>query len=123
MQAWVIGMFSIVAIASPADGSSCSGFKSLVATTYGFRPSLLDQKAHDAKAKEMAGVWQAVRKSPKIFIPCLRAELAERTQDAWFLFDGRQLLVSVDPPPDSKAILLAALKQVSLDDVDLRSWV
>src|SRR6266404_3366736 len=123
MQAWLIGMVSLAAIASPSDVSSCSGFKSLVATTYGFRPSLLDHKARNAKAQEMDTVWQAVRKSPKTLIPCLRAELAERAQDSWFLFDGSQLLVSVDPSQDSKTILLAALKQVSLDDVDLRIWV
>ena len=123
MHAFLVGLLSFAAIASASDSSSCSGLKSMVAATYGFRPSLLDQKGQDAKAREMDAVWQAVRKSPKALIPCLRDELAERTQDTWFVFDASQLLVSVDPSRDSKAILLAALKQVSLDDVDLRVWV
>ena len=75
----LIGMLSVSVIASASDPSPCSGLKSLVATTYGFRPSLLDKKGQEAKAREMDAVWQAVRKSPKALLPCLRAELAERT--------------------------------------------
>jgi hypothetical protein len=54
---------------------------------------------------------------------CLKEALAKPTDDNWFLFDGSQLLVSVDPSRESKQVLLDALSRVSLDDVDLRSWV
>src|SRR5262245_59413871 len=60
MHALFIGMISLAVAASPAEPSSCSGLKSLVATTYGFRPSLLDKKAQDVKAREMDVVWQTV---------------------------------------------------------------
>ena len=122
MSFGAIGLLLLIAAPPPGE-TSCSSLKSLLDATYGFRPSLLDRKAQDAKAQQMDAVWQTVQKRPGTLIPCLKVELAGRTQDSWFLFDGSQLLVSLDPSPESKLILLGAMKQVSLDDVDLRVWV
>jgi hypothetical protein len=71
----------------------------------------------------MDRVWQMVQKNPGPLVPCLRSALNRRTTDAWFVFDGSQLLVSVDPSRESKVSLLGAMAEVSLDDVDLRTWV
>jgi hypothetical protein len=71
----------------------------------------------------MDAVWEAVHRDPATLVPCLRAALEQPTQDHWFLFDGSQLLVSTDSSREAKLILLDALTKVSMDDVDLRSWV
>lgn len=123
MSSCLIALLSLAVMAPSPETSSCSSLKSLVHRTYGFRPSLLTEAARDAKAQQMDAVWQAVQKNPTSLVPCLKAELAQRPDDAWFQFDAGQLLVSVDPSRDSKLTLLAAMKQVSLDDVDPRTWV
>ncbi len=71
----------------------------------------------------MDAVWQMVHRNPARLLPCLRDALDRKSSDSWFLFDGSQLLVSVDPSHGSKKTLLGAMTKVSLDDVDLRTWV
>lgn len=71
----------------------------------------------------MDGVWEAVHQDSATLVPCLRAALAQPTEDHWFLFDGSQLLVSIDSSREAKLTMLDALTKVALDDVDLRSWV
>lgn len=103
--------------------SACADFNKQLGETYGFRPSQLDAPGRVRKTKQMDGVWSAVHKSPAMLGPCLESALREPTQDSWFLFDGSQLLVSVDPSRRTKLILLDALSRVSLDDADPRTWV
>jgi hypothetical protein len=116
-------LLSMPAIASLPDATPCSHLRSLIQSTYGFRPSLLDAPTREAKSRQMDAVWKTVEANPGPLVPCLRTILAERSQDSWFLFDGSQLLVSADPSRDSKLTLLNAMAQIPLDDVDLRTWV
>ena len=101
----------------------CESFEVRLKKTYGFRPSQLDASSQDAKAKAMDAIWTAVKEDPATLVPCLKSALAQPTQDGWFLYDGNQLLLSVAPSREVKQALLDALGRVSLDDVDLRSWV
>jgi len=118
----LIAFLPLVALAAPpSDG--CAEFNARLERTYGFRPSQLDDASREAKSKGMDAVWEAVHQDPATLVPCLRAALARPTQDQWFLFDGGQLLVSMDSSREAKLVLLDALTKVSLDDVDLRSWV
>jgi hypothetical protein len=114
--------FSLV-LACSAIAGSCGEFDNQLRRTYGFRPSQLDPHAKDAKSRQMDEVWAAVHAKPGALGPCLKAALSRDTDDGWFLFDGSQLLVSVDESRGSKELLLRGLSRVSLDDVDLRSWV
>jgi len=54
----------------------------------------------------MDAVWKAVQQDPGTLGPCLKAALKRPTEDDWFLFDGSQLLVSVDHSREAKLILL-----------------
>jgi hypothetical protein len=118
----VVLLCSMMGIASASE-KPCEAFDALVETTYGFRPSLLDASARARKSTQMDAVWQMVQKNPGPLVPCLKAALNRTSADPWFLFDGSQLLVSVDPSRESKQVLLSAMAKVSLDDVDLRTWV
>lgn len=102
---------------------SCADFDDQLKRTYGFRPSKLDAAAQATKSKEMDEVWSAVRANPGTLGPCLKAALARPTDDNWFLFDGSQLLASIDSSDNARELLLQALSRVSLEDVDLRQWV
>jgi hypothetical protein len=55
-------------------------------------------------------------------LPCLRAALADPNADAWFRFDGGNLLMSLDPSAESKSIVIRSHVMVDLADVDLRVW-
>lgn len=116
--------FLLIATAAPASATnSCTEFNAKLHSTYGFTPSKLSDSARETKSNEMDAIWKAVTADPSVLAPCLRAALAQPTEDTWFLFDGSQLLATVDPSQGAKGQLLNALSRVSLDDVDLRVWV
>ena len=71
----------------------------------------------------MDGVWSLVKKDRATLLPCLRAALIEPNADAFFRFDGSNLLMSLDPTPESRSILVRSYAVVDLADVDLRVWV
>lgn len=121
-RALVFAVWTFAAAASAAP-SPCAQFAESLKSTYGFRPSKLTPAQVDEKSSAMDAVWTAVQQDPGKLTPCLKEALAKPTDDTWFLFDASQLLVSVDPSRESKKVLLDALTRVSLDDVDLRSWV
>jgi len=112
----------IVLLAALAS-APCGAFDAQLEKTYGFRPSKLDEAGIDAKSSQMDAVWKVVQQNPGTLGPCLKAALKRPTEDGWFLFDGSQLLVSVDKSREAKLLLLDALGRVALDDVDLRVWV
>lgn len=114
---------ALTAAAEPTTAAPCVAFNARLKSTYGFCPSKLDQAASAAKSKEMDAIWKAVEQDPSTLAPCLKEALAQPTEDTWFLFDGSQLLVSVDHSREAKLRLMDGLTRVSLDDVDLRSWV
>lgn len=116
--------FVLSAVPAPpgTQADRCTALSQQVEQTYGFRPSQLDADALQKKNEQMDIVWTAVREDPAL-VPCLRAALKQRVSDAWFQFDGSQLLFSIERSHDAKLMLLDALRRVSLDDVDLRTWV
>jgi hypothetical protein len=115
-------LFPFAVLAGPTGSNDCAAFKAQLQHTYGFRPSQLSAAAQESKTQEMDAVWRGVSKSRSL-AACLKLALAEPTEDTFFLFDGSQLLVSVDRSREAKESLLQASARVSLDDVDLRSWV
>jgi hypothetical protein len=86
-----------LAVATPAESARCAGLDAQIARTYGFRPSQLDGEGRERKSAQMDALWQAVQSNPAVLGPCLKAALARTKDDGWLLFDGSQLLVSVDP--------------------------
>lgn len=71
----------------------------------------------------MDKVWRTVEANPKELLPCLRSALEATNADAWFRFDGGNLLVKLDPSETAKIIQVRAFLDVDLEDVNLRMWV
>jgi hypothetical protein len=115
--------FLLLGFAGSTSAMPCAEFDVQLKRTYGFRPAALDEKTRARKSEQMDAVWSTVSSDPAGLAPCLRAALREPSEDGWFLFDGAQLLVSVDKSREAKELLLEGLARVPLDDVDLRSWV
>ncbi len=116
-------IFSVGLSASAAQ-TPCEEFTRMLKATYDFKPALLKSDAErDAKSALMDRFWENVKSRQKEMLPCLRAALEDPKTDAWFGFDGSALLVSIDPSPESKAVLVRRYASVDLDDVDLEVWV
>lgn len=64
-----------------------------------------------------------VKRNKEALLPCLRAAVGDPKTDAWFRFDGSNLLVTIDPSPESKSEQIRQYAAVDLNDVDLRFWV
>lgn len=102
---------------------SCSDFEALIKTTYNFKPSKLSDSEREAKVVAMDKVWNAAKANRKELAPCLRAALDKPDADRWFQFDGSNLLVTIDPSPESKATQIRSYLKVDLDDVHPQVWV
>ncbi|MDQ4121514.1 MAG: hypothetical protein M3209_08720 [Acidobacteriota bacterium] len=117
----LISALPMIAVAQVKE--SCAGFQMQIKETYNFKPSKLSGAERDAKSAAMDKVWNIVKTKSKELLPCLRAALANPKADQWFLFDGSNLLVELDPSPESKAVQIRNYMLVDLDDVNLQVWV
>ena len=119
MRPFLIALATAAFAARATAGTpDCASFDRLVDSTYGFKPSALDQAQQTLKSKGMDEFWASVRSRSSELLPCLRAALATRTNDPFFEFDGSMLLVSLDSSRAAKALQVAALDRVDLADVD-----
>jgi hypothetical protein len=110
--------------AQSAPQPACAEFARAVEATYGFKPSRLKSEAEsNAKSAAMDRFWETVKAKQKEMLPCLRAALKDPKSDAWFRFDGSNLLVSLDPSPESKAEQARLYAEVDLGDVNFYYWV
>lgn len=110
--------------AQPEPRPACVEFTLAVEATYGFKPSRLkDEAEYDSKAAAMDRFWELVKGRQKEMLPCLRAALKDPRSDSWFRFDGSNLLVSLDPSPESKAEQVRRYTEVDLADVNFYNWV
>lgn len=103
--------------------TSCDDFRRTVKATYNFKPSSLSESEKSSKSEAMDRVWSSVKANPADLLPCLRESLEDQNANPWFRFDGSNLLVSLDPSPASKTLLVRNYAAADLDDVDLRVWV
>ena len=110
--------------AQSAPQPACAEFARAVKAAYGFKPSRLKNEAERAaKSAAMDRFWETVKAKQKEMLPCLRAALKDPRSDAWFRFDGSNLLVSLDPSPESKAEQARRYAVVDLADVNFYYWV
>lgn len=109
--------------AALGQATDCTSFQRMVSATYNFRPAKLTEAEKTAKSNEMDRVWDAVKRDPVKLLPCLRSSLAAPGADPFFLFDGSNLLLSLDPSESTKQTLIRSYARVDLADVDASRWV
>ena len=121
--------FLLLTIAFPSlvyaqAANPCAEFDETIKGTYNFRPALLANESERVKkSAAMDKVWTAVKSKPDPLLPCLRQALQAAGADPWFLFDGSELLVSIDPSEASKKLQIKNYAATNLEDIDLRVWV
>jgi hypothetical protein len=119
-----VALFGVLFIPASlqAQTDPCVNFQRLIRETYNFKPARLSEAERMEKTKAIDRVWSLAKKERVTLLPCLRAALADPTADAWFRFDGGNLLMSLDPSAESKSIVVRGHVTVDLADVDLRVW-
>ncbi|HZB43677.1 MAG TPA: hypothetical protein VE360_00465 [Pyrinomonadaceae bacterium] len=114
-------------LAPPAFGRqqqpACAEFQRKLKATYDFKPSRLTEAERDVKSAAMDVFWKEAEGKRGETLPCLRTALGDARSDPWFLFDGANLLVALDPSPASEAVQARQYAAVDLDDVNLAVWV
>ena len=66
--------------------------------------------------------WTKAKSQSEVYIPGLRRELADFSNPPFFLFDGSMLLSSLSKDPADRKIILAAIAQSDLRDLQLKDY-
>ena len=119
----IIAAMPFPATARAGSAAGCADLMRLIQTTYTFKPSKLSRAEQATAAANMDKVWKLVKSDPANLAPCLRAAIEDPHADPWFRFDGSNLLMTVDPSPDSKAVQARAYLGADLADVEPEVWV
>lgn len=85
---------------------------------YSFSPRTLSKEQQTAKSQEMDKFWDEVKKNPDLGLPLLRHELKDRTNPAFFFEDGSMLLLSLSQSMEDETLVLEAISNADLRDVD-----
>lgn len=85
--------------------------------TYTFSPHALTDQQIDEKSKVLDALWAEAKAERSTFLPVLRSELARPEAQAFFLFDGSMLLLSLSDSALDRRIAIAAIGRCDLRDV------
>jgi hypothetical protein len=114
------------AIATPKQ-ESCVAFQGLVKATYNFDVLKLSNKEKWALVKRLDTFWTAVKAHQREYLPCLRKALEEPILEpkanAFFRFDGGNLLVELEPSPASKELQVQIYTATDLEIVGEQRWI
>jgi hypothetical protein len=116
-------VIAFCSLAHAQGNAPCAEFNKLIKSTYNFRPALLRSAEREQKTAAMEKVWQAVKANRTELLPCLVSALEDPKANPWFLFDGSNLLVSLDPSDAARRIQIRNYAATNLEDVDLRVWL
>ncbi len=101
----------------------CNEFEELVRSTYNFKPSKLTELQRTKQSEAMDHLWKFAKARPYEIAPCLRTLLKAGIADPFFVFDGSNLLVTIDPSTEAKQFQVENYARTQLEDVDLRFWI
>jgi hypothetical protein len=76
-------LLPLAAAATPPTSTPCAAFSAKLQSTYGFRPSKLNEAESNAKSKEMDAIWKAVEKGSGH--ACSLSQRGARTTDGGHL--------------------------------------
>jgi hypothetical protein len=85
--------------------------------TYSFRPHELTTQQITEKSKVLDSLWTQAKAQGETYIPVLRSELARPDGQAFFLYDGSMLLLSLSDTAPDRRVALNAIARCDLRDV------
>ena len=88
-----------------------------VVATYNFLPRNLDDKAIEAKSKELDAFWEHVKARGPQGLEELRRELRRQDLPIFFNYDGAKLLLSLSKNREDRSLALTAIERAELRDI------
>jgi hypothetical protein len=93
-----------------------------IQTVYNFQPHTLTKAQIAQKSELLDQFWTKAKSQSEVYIPGLRRELADFTNPSFFLFDGSMLLRSLSKDPVDRKIILSAVAQSDLRDLQWKDY-
>lgn len=123
MKKSLVVFFTIILFTSAISAQDCAEFNRLVSETYNFKPSKLTAAQRDVKSAAMDVVWEKVKANQKDLLRCLREALNAPSSDAFFKFDGSNLLIMYDQSAEAKKTLIKSYAEVDFADIAPEYWM
>ncbi len=101
----------------------CAAITEAKQKTYGFDPATLKPEEQQAKHAQIDSFWSLVKSHGAAGVACLRDLLAAEKNNGTFLFDGADLLHSLDTSAASNRVVVASLQRANLSHVNLAGYV
>jgi hypothetical protein len=113
-----------ILFAFPASGQNCPELEAAKKKIYGFKPPTLSKEQQTATAKEMDGFWNLAKKD-KNARTCLTRMLQNEPANSFFLYDGAQLLLELDPKQTTPTLetVAKAIARSDLADIEIGSYL
>jgi hypothetical protein len=119
----LIGVLLILT-APGAFAQDCRELEKSKKLIYGFKPPQLTDEQRTAKSKEMDKFWEQA-KAQKDSQACIKQLLEAESANAFFLYDGAQLLMRLDKSQSVGTLqtVAKAIGRSDLNDVDLADYL
>ena len=104
------------------DTTSTSDLHAEIQSIYNFQPHTLNHDQTMQKSALLDKFWTKAKSQREVYVPGLRRELADFTNPPFFLFDGSVLLMSLSKNPADRKIILAAVAQSDLRDLQWKDY-
>lgn len=120
----MIVLLAAVLTVLPAFGQNCGELEAARKKIYGFKPSSLSKDQQTTKAKEMDGFWDLAKKNKDAQV-CLKRMLEQEADNSFFLYDGAQLLLTLDDKhtPSTLEAVGKAVLRADLEDIEIGSYL
>jgi hypothetical protein len=120
---WFLILVLLPSVAAGRQANTSGGdLRAEIQTVYNFQPHTLTKAQIAQKSELLDQFWTKAKSQSEVYIPGLRRELADFSNPPFFLFDGSMLLMSLSKDPADHKIILAAVAQSDLRDLQLKDY-
>jgi hypothetical protein len=115
-------LFAAVSVHAGEKNEIGSSLHARVIATYNFLPREIDDKAIEAKSKELDAFWNDVKARGPQGLEELRQELRRPDLPVFFNYDGAKLLLSLSKTREDRRLALTAIGRAELRDVQWNDY-
>jgi hypothetical protein len=120
---WVFAFLVLPGVAAGRQATSSAGdLHAEIQKVYNFQPHTLNNAQITQKSALLDEFWSKAKSEREVYVPGLRRELADFSNPPFFLFDGSKLLMSLSTDAADRKIILAAIAQSDLRDLQLKDY-
>ncbi len=119
---WILVVLLFVPISNNQATAQSASIHSEIQSVYNFQPHLLTKQLINEKSGLLDKFWEKAKSQRSVYIPGLRQELTDFSNNPFFLFDGSQLLLSLSDTPADRKIVCAAIAHTDLRDLQVRDY-